>query len=215
MFFDRSITIDEEKNRGFAIAAPDDSYLPKNAFIEKLRSGDADAFDKLVVDNSPAIYGFLLRLTGDSDEAADLTQETFLSAFKAVANFRGDANIRTWLFRIAINQSRNRFRWWQRRGREKTFSMDNDNDGETASLHETLPGNSPDPESQLLAKEREAALTKALAKLPRKYREVVVLCDVEGLAYDEIADALETKIGTIKSRIARGREELRRILNGY
>ncbi len=215
MFFDRSITIDEEKNRGFAIAAPDDSYLPKNAFIEKLRSGEADAFDKLVVDNSPAIYGFLLRLTGDSDEAADLTQETFLRAFKAVANFRGEANIRTWLFRIAINQSRNRFRWWQRRGREKTFSMDNDNDGESVSLHETLSGNSPDPESQLLAKEREAALTKALAKLPRKYREVVVLCDVEGLAYDEIADALETKIGTIKSRIARGREELRRILNGY
>ena len=117
MFFSKSIVFDQEELNRVALAAPPSSAgsLAESEFIERLKEGDRTAFDTLVTRYTPDIYALLLRLTADVEEARDLTQETFLRALKSVKGFRGDADLKTWLYRIAINESRNRFRWWKRR----------------------------------------------------------------------------------------------------
>jgi RNA polymerase sigma-70 factor (ECF subfamily) len=184
-------------------------------FIERLKRGDAAAFEKLVNERSGEIYGLLYRLTESREEARDLTQETFLRAFQSIGQFRGESDLRTWIYRIAINQARNQWRWWRRRRRDVTVSIDAPAPSGQVSLIGTLKsddGNN--PERETLAHEREQALRKALGSLKRVYREAVLLRDIEGFAYDEIAVALAISVGTVKSRLARGRQELRRKLEG-
>src|SRR5262245_5276509 len=105
-------------------AAVDQCSTAEAKFIERLKSGETAAFDTLVKERSGEIYGLLYRLTENAEEARDLTQETFLRAFQSIHQFRGDADIRTWIYRIAINQARNRWRWWRRRRRDSTVSLD-------------------------------------------------------------------------------------------
>jgi RNA polymerase sigma-70 factor, ECF subfamily len=185
-------------------------------FIERLKRGDAAAFEILVNERSGEIFGLLYRLTENAEEARDLTQETFLRAFQSVAHFRGESDLRTWIYRIAINQARNRWRWWRRRRREATVSIDAPEiGGGRLGLVATLKANSTrDPEQDALLSERERALKKALGSLRRVYREAVILRDIEGFAYEEIATTLDISVGTVKSRLARGRQELRRKLEG-
>jgi RNA polymerase sigma-70 factor (ECF subfamily) len=186
---------------------------PEALFIERLQRGDAAAFENLVDERSGEIFGLLYRLTENSEEARDLTQETFLRAFQSIATFRGDSDLRTWIYRIAINQARNRWRWWRRRRRDSTFSLD-DNNGRQSFISTLKTETGRDPEQETLAHEREQALRKALRGLRRVYRETVILRDIEGFAYEEIAAALEISVGTVKSRLSRGRQELRRKLEG-
>ena len=185
-------------------------------FIERLKRGDAAAFETLVNERSGEIFGLLYRLTENVEEARDLTQETFLRAFQSIAHFRGESDLRTWIYRIAINQARNRWRWWRRRRREATVSIDAPEiGGGRLGLVATLKANTVrDPEQNTLLSEREQALKKALSSLKRVYRETVILRDIEGFAYEEIAATLEISVGTVKSRLARGRQELRRKLEG-
>jgi RNA polymerase sigma-70 factor (ECF subfamily) len=186
----------------------------ESQFIERLKQGEAAAFDLLVRERSGEIYGLLYRLTENPEEARDLTQETFLRAFQNINHFRGEADLRTWIYRIAINQARNRWRWWRRRKREFTVSLDGpDGHGQTLILN-LRADKSTNPEQATLAHERETALTNALKSLGRPYRETVILRDIEGFSYEEIAATLEISIGTVKSRLARGRQELRRKLEG-
>jgi len=185
-------------------------------FIERLKRGDAAAFETLVNERSGEIYGLLYRLTENGEEARDLTQETFLRAFQSIVHFRGESDLRTWIYRIAINQARNRWRWWRRRRRDVTFSIDapEANGGRPALIASLRATGASDPEMDTLAHERERALRRALSSLRRVYREAVVLRDIEGFAYEEIAATLDISIGTVKSRLARGRQELRRKLEG-
>jgi RNA polymerase sigma-70 factor, ECF subfamily len=184
-------------------------------FIERLKQGDPLAFESLVRERSSEIYGLLYRLTENPEEARDLTQETFLRAFQSISHFRGEADLKTWIYRIAINQARNRWRWWKRRHRNSTVSLDSVEDPSRQSLLANFAVSSAnDPETDTLAKERERALRLALQGLKRVYREAVLLRDIEGFAYEEIAVALEISVGTVKSRLARGRQELRRKLEG-
>ena len=185
-------------------------------FIERLKRGDEAAFEILVNERSGEIYGLLYRLTENREEARDLTQETFLRAFQSIIHFRGESDLRTWIYRIAINQARNRWRWWRRRRRDVTVSIDAPEIGNgRLGLVSTLRSkNVKDPEQDALESERERALKKALSSLRRVYREAVVLRDIEGFAYEEIATALDISLGTVKSRLARGRQELRRKLEG-
>jgi RNA polymerase sigma-70 factor, ECF subfamily len=185
-------------------------------FIERLKRGDAAAFETLVNERSGEIYGLLYRLTENGEEARDLTQETFLRAFQSIIHFRGDSDLRTWIYRIAINQARNRWRWWRRRRRDVTVSIDapHINGGPLGLLASLKSENVPNPEQEAIANERERTLRKALSSLRRVYREAVVLRDIEGFAYEEIATALDISVGTVKSRLARGRQELRRKLEG-
>jgi RNA polymerase sigma-70 factor, ECF subfamily len=187
----------------------------EDLFIERLKRSDPAAFETLVKERSGEIYGLLYRLTENAEEARDLTQETFLRAFQSIGQFRGESDLRTWIYRIAINQARNRWRWWRRRHRDTTVSIDaTDSPGNTAVIARLSSDRSNDPEHDAIAHERERALRKALSGLKRVYREAVVLRDIEGFAYEEIATALDISVGTVKSRLARGRQELRRKLEG-
>src|SRR4030095_114223 len=146
-----------------AAATPIDARPnPDALFIEELRRGDTGAFEKLVDERSGEIYGLLYRLTENREEARDLTQETFLRAFQSISRFRGDADLKTWIYRIAINQARNRWRWWSRRRRGFTVSLDSPQPGSNQPLSSTLSvDHSNTPEQDTLAHEREKALRLA------------------------------------------------------
>jgi RNA polymerase sigma-70 factor, ECF subfamily len=211
-----SITFDDEEIGRAVVSAPViTSANDEPLFVDKLRSGDAAAFATLIDRYSGDIYALLFRLTENAEEASDLTQDTFLRALRAIRSFRGDSELKTWLFRIAINESRNRFRWWKRRKREVTISLDATIGDSETTISDTLRDRSISPEESALAREREYALEAALLDIPQIYREAVVLCDVEGMSYEETAAALDVGIGTVKSRISRGREELRRRLKDF
>lgn len=187
----------------------------EDQFIERLKRSDPAAFETLVKERSGEIYGLLYRLTENAEEARDLTQETFLRAFQNIGQFRGESDLRTWIYRIAINQARNRWRWWRRRRRDATVSIEaSEAAGNMSVLASLSSDRSSDPEHGAIAHERERALRRALSGLRRVYREAVVLRDIEGFAYEEIASALNISVGTVKSRLARGRQELRRKLEG-
>jgi len=233
MFFSRSITFGDEDLNAVAARPAGERLRSDAAFVERLKNGDSLAYDILVTRYSGQIYGLLFRLTQDAEEAADLTQDTFLQVLRSIRKFRGDSELKTWLFRIAINESRNRFRWWKRRKRESTVSLDAQPAHDGLPLNETLADNSEDPERALIRRqERERIarrvhatvlvgadwqererIERALNDLPLPFREAVVLCDVEGQSYQEIATILGINIGTVKSRIARGREEMRKKLS--
>lgn len=214
MLFSKSIMFDDEElGRAAIVVQPHSARTSDDAgFIDKLKEGDADAFETLIDRYSGDIYALLYRLTENAEEAGDLTQDTFLRVVRSIKKFRGDAELKTWLFRIAINESRNRFRWWKRRKRELTISLDAPMGDSETPLSDTLEGKSQSPEEAVLLREREYALKVALLDLPAVFREAIVLCDVEGLSYEETAAALGIGLGTVKSRLSRGREELRRKL---
>jgi RNA polymerase sigma-70 factor, ECF subfamily len=199
-----------------AAAASADARSPvESQFLERLKQGHAAAFEQLVAERSNDVYALLYRLTGDPEEARDLTQETFLRAFQNVNRFRGEADLKTWIYRIAVNQARNRWRWWRRRKLDATVSLDADGEhGEQPLVVSLRNEDAADPEQEALAHEREDILRDAVLGLRRAYREAVILRDVEGFSYDEIAVTLQINLGTVKSRIARGRLELRRKLEG-
>jgi len=182
-------------------------------FLERLRRREAAAFEQLVAERSSDVYALLYRLTTDAEEARDLTQETFLRAYQSIDRFRGEADLKTWIYRIAVNQARNRWLWWRRRRRDATVSLDaNGERGEPPLAASLRHEDAADPEEETLAHEREDRLREALLSLRCAYREAVILRDVEGLSYEEVAATLQINIGTVKSRIARGRLELRRKL---
>ncbi len=195
-------------------AAVESRASAESEFIERLKRGEAAAYEELVAERSGEIYGLLFRLTENTEEARDLTQETFLRAFQSIGRFRGEADLKTWIYRIAINQARNCWRWWRRRRRDSTVSLDATQGQSKQTLMATLAESSENPEQQTLAHERELALRSALQRVGRVYRETLILRDIEGFTYEEIATTLEINVGTVKSRLARGRQELRRKLEG-
>lgn len=217
MIFSKSITFDGEEI-GKAVVSPQPlavNTTEEPLFIDKLNAGEAAAFDTLIDRYSGDIYALLFRITENAEEASDLTQDTFMRALRSIKSFRGDSELKTWLFRIAINESRNRFRWWKRRRRDVTISLDAKIGDSDTTLSDILADRSISPEDAALAREREYAIKTALMDIPDVYREAIVLCDVEGMSYEETAAALGIGLGTVKSRISRGREELRRRLKDF
>ncbi len=216
MIFSKSTTFDEEEIGRVVVSARSiSSQAEESQFIENLRAGEAAAFDTLIERYSADVFGLLYRLTENADEASDLTQDTFLRAFRSIKSFRGDAALKTWLFRIAINESRNRFRWWKRRRRDLTISLDASIGNTDRTLSDTLADSTMSPEEQALSSERDYALQAARLDMPEIYREAIVLCDIDGLSYEEAAGVLGVRLGTIKSRISRGREDLRKRLKDH
>lgn len=193
------------------------SIHPEAKLIDRLQAGEEAAFNELVAEHSGDIYAVLVRLINDREEARDLTQETFIQAFRSIKTFRGHASLRTWLFRIAINLAHNRRRWWQRRRRDQTVSIDSSaHENSTATLAESLSDRTTaDPEQQTLARERSRVLETALRGLKQPFREVVVLRDIEGLSYEDVGLALDISVGTVKSRLSRARQEMQRTLREH
>src|SRR4030095_9915702 len=181
MIFGKSIAFDEEDIGKVAVAVrvPSAFAVADSDFVDRLRSGDAEAFDTLITRYSGDIFSLLYRMTEDAEEARDLTQETFLSALKAIKSFRGEAELKTWLFRIAINQFRNRFRWWKRRKRNETVSLDKPIGEGTATIADTTAYEGESPDQAMVRSEQRHRLMKAVAALPEIFRETIVLCDIE------------------------------------
>lgn len=177
--------------------------------IERLRARELGAFEDLLHHFERPVYSLCFRLLGDAEEARDAAQETFLKVYRGLSGFRGEAGLKTWIYRIAINQAMNQQRWWRRRHRYETVSLDLTR-GDSESLGNLLPANSASPEQQAIATERERSILRALAEIKPEYRITLVLREIEELSYEEIAKTMGISIGTVKSRIARGREELRR-----
>jgi RNA polymerase sigma-70 factor (ECF subfamily) len=216
VFLGRSLTFDETER-----AAADLAGLPVNVqnsalgFVEKLKAGEPEAFDMLVEKFAGDIFGLAFRLTQSREDAHDIVQETFLSAVRGIDGFRGDSELKTWLFRITVNHARNRFRWWKRRMFDRTVSLDAAL-GESDSVQaDRIADSGMDPEQTAVQRERQAAVFRELGRLPHSYREAVVLCDIEGYSYVEIAEILHLGIGTVKSRIARGRGILKEKLRDF
>jgi RNA polymerase sigma-70 factor (ECF subfamily) len=182
------------------------------ALLARLRAGERAAFEELVSAYQPLVYELAYRLLGDPEEARDVAQETFLKVYRHVGGFRGDSGLKTWLYRIAVNQASNHRRWWHRRRKRETVSLDVPEVGQASTLGERIASGSASPEQVALRRERERRVMAALETLKHDFRVAVVLRDVQELSYEEIAEALEISVGTVKSRIARGREELRKRL---
>jgi RNA polymerase sigma-70 factor (ECF subfamily) len=178
--------------------------------IVRLRARDLTAFEELVAHFERPVYALCFRLLGDAEEARDAAQETFLKIYKGLSGFRAESGLKTWIYRIAINQAMNQQRWWRRRHRDETISLDISRGETDTTLASSLPGKSISPEAQAIASEREQRIMKALGEIKQEYRVALILREIEELSYEEIAETLRVSIGTVKSRIARGREELRR-----
>jgi RNA polymerase sigma-70 factor (ECF subfamily) len=187
------------------VPAPDETHL-----VERARSGDLNAFNQLVDLHQRLVFNLCLRMLGSSAPAEDATQDAFIAAWRNIDAFRG-ASFRAWLMRIAANACTDELR---RRGRRPALSLDAPTAaGDTARGEPPdLPDRAPGPEDAALRVEQRRRIQAALLQLPDDQRLAVVLCDVQGFAYEEIAEAMRTSVGTVKSRIARGREKLRRLL---
>ncbi len=182
-----------------------------DSFLERLRAGEREAFEQLIARFQAEVYGLLYRLLGDREEARDATQETFLKVYRHIGRFRGECELKTWIYRIALNQAANSQRWWRRNG-DRLVSMEALREGTELPLGETLADPRADPEQQAIAREEERLLTEALQRIKPVFRTALLLRDMEGLSYEEIAAMLCVSVGTVKSRIARGREALRQEL---
>ncbi|MBI3650975.1 MAG: sigma-70 family RNA polymerase sigma factor [Acidobacteria bacterium] len=178
--------------------------------LARLQAHDLAAFDELVAHFERPVFSICYRLLNDAEDARDAAQETFLKIYRGLAHFRGESGLKTWIYRIAINQAMNQQRWWKRRRREETLSLDLKRHDSELTLGHTLEGTGASPETLAIDNERERRLLHALAEIKTEYRVALMLREIEELSYDEIAATLEISIGTVKSRIARGREELRR-----
>ena len=178
--------------------------------IARLRAADLRAFEELVSHFERPVYSLCFRLLGDAEEARDAAQETFLKVYKGLAKFRAESGLKTWIYRIAVNQAMNQQRWWRRRHRDETVSLDLSRGESETTVGSGLASRTASPEQEAIRSEREQSLMRALGQIKQEYRVALVLREIEELTYEEIAETLAISIGTVKSRIARGREELRR-----
>ncbi len=181
------------------------------ALIQRCTAGEQAACAELVASHERMVYQLAFHLLGDRDEALDLSQEVFLRVFRTLPAFRGQSALRTWIYRIAINQARNRQRWWRRRRRSDQVQLEH-HVLEHGDLRQ--PGDGDSPDRALARKELAARLWRSLDALPFEQRTVVVLREIDGLTYEEIAESLDVAIGTVKSRLTRARQTLRRELRG-
>jgi RNA polymerase sigma-70 factor (ECF subfamily) len=154
-------------------------------------------------------------MLGDTAEASDIVQEIFLKVFRNIGGFKGEAALKTWIFKIAFSEILNRLRWWKRRHRFATVSLDDQPSGAGSGPARGVVALTPTPEQALQSKEEEVAIQQALGKLSREHRSIIVLRDIEGFSYNEIADVLGVSIGTVKSRLARARGDLKKSLMRY
>jgi len=179
--------------------------------INLSQKGDANAFNQLVLKYQQTTYNVVLRMLGDRETAADVTQDTFIAAFRAIQSFRGGSSFRAWLLRIASNQA---YDYWRRVNRRPQDSldtlMDEDEPHEAGVLNALIATeHAANPEEYLLNQELQELLQKGIQELPFDQRVAIILCDIQGLSYDEIAASTQTSLGTVRSRIARGRQRLR------
>ena len=180
--------------------------------VESLREGSEKAYEDLLARFQQPVYTLALRLLNDPAEACDCVQEVFLKVFRNVGSFRGQSTLKTWIYRITVNEAHNARRWFFRHKRREVELESGPE--ETRSWKEVIPDHGRSPFEAAYDQEQHAMIEAALAKINPIFREAVVLRDIADLSYEEIAEVLNVSLGTVKSRILRGREALREQLAG-
>ena len=180
------------------------------ALVTALQAGAETAYEELIHLYQQPVYNLVYRLLPDPGDASDVVQEVFLKIFRNISNFRAQSSLKTWIYRIALNEAQNRRRWF---GRHRRHEVDLDREDDHArSIQDSLSDNASSPFDLMLGTETQERIEEALQKLSPNFREAVVLRDIEELSYDQIAEILNLNMGTVKSRILRGREALRKQL---
>lgn len=185
--------------------------------ITRSQQGDVDAFNQLVSFYQQLVYNTVFRLLGDYDVASDITQDTFITAFRAIKTYRGGASFRAWLLRIGTNLT---YDHWRRLQRRPTSSLDEIEEEEHHYTIDRLQAlvsvkQSENPEEYILTRELQEVLQQGLERLTLEQRTALILCDIQGLAYEEVAQVTQTTLGTVRSRISRGRSRLRDYLDAH
>ena len=176
--------------------------------LRGLRAGIEEAYEELIARYEQPVFGLVFRLLGNQPNACDVVQEVFLKVFRGVQSFREQSSLRTWIYRIAVNEAHNHRRWFARHCRREVPMQDEGDEGHAEFAAD--PGRS--PFEQALDSENRTLIERALARINPVFRTAVVLRDIQNLTYEEIAEILQVSLGTVKSRILRGREALRREL---
>ena len=177
--------------------------------IRELQAGSEQAFEWLIAQYGQPVFRLASRILNDHADSADVAQEVFIKVFRSIGKFQGNCSLKTWMYRITVHTAVNQNRWW-RRHREREFSLDAGRNGERElTLKYFPPASVQSPLESLLSRETQSMVWKALQRLPEASRTVLVLREMEGLAYDEVAGILHISLGTVKSRLARARQSLK------
>jgi RNA polymerase sigma-70 factor (ECF subfamily) len=185
------------------------------ALVEELRAGSEEAFTWLIERYHQPIYSLLARMIQDRADAVDLTQEVFVKIFRGIGSFHGESSLRTWIYRIALREASNQRRWWMRhKQQEVTIEQEiSDNNSSTrVLLKDTLVDPGESPFERAAHEEERMRVEQALHQVPEPYRTTLILRDVEGFVYEEVAEMQGVNLGTVKSRLVRGRAILRKLL---
>lgn len=199
-------------SRGLSILAGSQTGMSEEdaRILRGLRAGFEESYEELISRFEQPIYGMVFRLLGNQPDACDVVQEVFLKVFRSVHAFREQSSLRTWIYRIAVNEAHNHRRWFVRHCRLEV-SLENEHPDQPGILHCTAdPGRS--PFDLALDSETRVMVERALTRINPVFRTAIVLRDIQNLSYEEIADILQVSLGTVKSRILRGRDALRREL---
>lgn len=182
--------------------------------VAELKAGSEDAYAWLIAHFHQPIYSLVYRTLNDPSDAADVTQEVFLKVFRGIRHFHGGASLKTWIYRIAIHEASNQRRWWFRhKSRERSLEPLEPEEGH--GLEETLADDAPSPFEAMSREEVRDRVEKELQQVPEPYRTTVILRDIEEFSYEEIAEILQVSLGTVKSRLMRGRDALKKRLASY
>src|SRR6266446_8836834 len=187
------------------------------SIIAELKSGSEEAYSWLIAHYHQPVYSLVYRIVNDPADAADTTQEVFLKVFRGMKHFHGESSLKTWIYRIAVHEASNRRRWWFRhKAKETSIEPSQDDSRLSASgMRDTLVDESESPFDMVAHEEVRAWVEKELRQISEPYRTTVILRDLEDMSYEEIAEITEVSLGTVKSRLTRGREALRRRLTTY
>lgn len=189
----------------------------EGALIEELRAGSEEAFAWLIARYHQPIYSLLARTVHDRADAADLTQEVFVKVFRGVHNFHGESTLRTWIYRIALHEASNQRRWWMRHKQQEIPIEQEIVDSESGCpirLKEMLVDPAESPFDSAVHQENRERVEWALGQVPEPFRTTLILRDIEGFVYEEVAEMQGVNLGTVKSRLVRGRAYLKALLTG-
>jgi len=186
----------------------------ESAVIAELKAGSEEAYSWLIGKFHQPIYGLVYRIVNDPSDAADTTQDVFLKVFRGMKHFHGESSLKTWIYRIALHEAANRRRWWFRHKAQET-PIDPIEAGDEFSGGKRLVDPGESPFEKFAHGEVRAAVEQALQRVPEPYRTALILRDLEEMSYEEIAEVLAISLGTVKSRITRGRDALRKKLTEY
>jgi RNA polymerase sigma-70 factor (ECF subfamily) len=177
--------------------------------------GESVAFEDIFAEYKNLVYNLSLRVLGNHEDALDLSQEVFLTIHRKLHTFKGNSSLKTWIYRVTLNKASNRIRWWRVRRKQDTFSFAALGHSSLQMLNLKLSRQTDTPEQNFLGGEARDIYHRCLQKLPFKYRAVMVMRDLDDMTYEEISDSLGISLGTVKSRIARGREKLRELVEKF